>query len=114
MPQRLRELSPRDDPELREDPIQMRADRPVRQVEALSDLPIGQAVCGQLRDLELLGRELIPRVGCATAARLAGRAQFLAGSFGKSVERQGVEGVPCRTERSARLGDPALTAQPAA
>ncbi len=51
----------------------MGADGSVREVEALADLPIREAVRRKLRDLELLRRQLGPRLWYAAAGTLARR-----------------------------------------
>jgi hypothetical protein len=54
------ELSTRRDPELREGPIEVKTDRPMGEEEPRANLPVGQALCGHVGDLQLLWRELIP------------------------------------------------------
>src|SRR5258708_25281813 len=56
-------LAARRDSELREDPTQVVRDRPVRDVELLADLMVGQAFRGHLGNLELLTGQLVPRLG---------------------------------------------------
>src|SRR5882757_2299517 len=75
------ELGPGADGELGEDPVQVRAHRPVRQVQPLADLPVGQALGGQLGDAQLVRGELVAGVRAATGARLTGGAQFRSGPF---------------------------------
>ena len=52
--QQRAQLAARGDPELREDPVQVRADRAVREVQRLADVAVRQALRRQLRDLQLL------------------------------------------------------------
>jgi hypothetical protein len=47
------------------------ADRAVRDVEPLADLPVREPLRGELCDLELLGGQLIAGRWIATPARLA-------------------------------------------
>src|SRR5215207_7712850 len=44
----------------------------MREVEPLADLPVRESFGDELRDLELLGRQLVAHVGSAPTARLAG------------------------------------------
>src|SRR4029079_17603079 len=67
------ELRSRGDSELREDPVQVGADRPVGQVEPLADLACGQAFGRELRDVQLVRGQLIADVGTAAWASLARR-----------------------------------------
>jgi hypothetical protein len=46
-------------------PLEVRADCAVREVQALADLAVGQDFGGELRDLQLLGGELVPGGGIA-------------------------------------------------
>jgi hypothetical protein len=57
--------------ELREQPVQVRADRAVGEEEALADLAVRETFRRQLRDLELLRGQLRPCLGHGTAGRFA-------------------------------------------
>ena len=57
----------------------MRFDRPVREVEPLPDLTVGQPLGGHLHDLKFLRGELLQRVRRFLLARLAGGPEFLPG-----------------------------------
>src|SRR4051794_35110937 len=70
------QLAARRDPELGEHAVQVRADRAMRQEEALADLPVGQALRRELSDLQLLGGQLVAGLGNAMPASLARRAQL--------------------------------------
>src|SRR3954454_6411736 len=67
-PQRSAQLATRRDPELREHPVQVGADRAMREEQSPADLPVGQAVGGELGDLELLGSQLVACLRDATTA----------------------------------------------
>src|SRR3954454_13474612 len=69
--QRAAQLGPGGDPQLGEDPVQVAADRAVREVEPLPDLAVGQALRGHLGDLQLLPRQLVAGLRGAAAAGLA-------------------------------------------
>ncbi len=77
-----------------EDPVQMGADGPVRNVELLADLAVGHAVGGHPRDLQFLRRQLIPGPRVPAAARFAGGPEFQPRSLGKAGEAEGVKGIP--------------------
>ena len=66
--------------ELREHPIQVRADRPMTEVEARPDLPIREAFGCQAGDLQLLRRQLLQDVDAATPRRLAAGSELLLGA----------------------------------
>src|SRR5689334_15593906 len=87
------ERGARADPELGEDPVEVRADGPAGQVQPLPDLAVGQPGRGQPGDLQLLGGELVVGGGRAAAAGLAGGAQLLAGPLGPRHQPERVEGV---------------------
>src|SRR5882757_7880226 len=72
--ERVAQLRARGDPELRKDPIQVRSDRAMREEQPLADLPVRQALGGQLCDLQLLCCEPVPRIRCARSDLLARRA----------------------------------------
>jgi hypothetical protein len=71
----------------------MRADRAVREVQALADLAVREAVCGKLGDLQFLRGELIARVWDATSAPLARRTQLAARLLAPRRTPERVEGV---------------------
>jgi hypothetical protein len=74
--QRTAQLTARRDPELREHPVQVRADRAMREVQSLTDRAVRQALCRKLGDLQFLRGELIARLGYVTPAPLARRTQL--------------------------------------
>src|SRR4051794_31580202 len=100
------------DAELREDPVQVRADRTVRDVELLCDLAVREALGGELRDLELLCGELVAGGGIAATARLAGCAEFSPGPIAPGSAAQCVKAVAGGAQRRPRVGDPSPAAQP--
>src|SRR6202167_1886863 len=87
------------DLELREDPVQVAADSAVREEEPLSDFAVGQALSGELGDLQLLGAEAISGVRNPSSDPFPGRPQ--------RVEKR--DSVP---EGLTRLGATAPAAQP--
>jgi hypothetical protein len=64
------ELTARCDSESRKDPVEVGADRAVRQEEPLAYLPVREALCRKVGDLEFLGGDLIARCRIAAPARL--------------------------------------------
>src|SRR5215472_14241298 len=108
------ELIPGGDTELREDPVEVKPDGAVREVELLADLPVREPLGSQLGDGEFLRREPIRRSLDAASTRLAGGPEFLAGGVRERWEGEGVEGLPRRTQGCPRFRDPPLPAQPAA
>src|SRR6185312_2451092 len=89
--QRVAELCAGGDAELREEPVEVRLDGPVREVELLADLPVREALGCELGDLELLRRQLRPAAGKAAANGLAGGTQLPAGALGVPEQTEGVE-----------------------
>ena len=59
------------DPELREHAVKVGADRAVREEELLNDLAVRQAPGRELSDLQLLGGQLVARLGDSAPAALA-------------------------------------------
>ena len=86
-------------PELREDVVEVRAHRAVRQVELLADLAVGQPRRRQPGDLELLGGESLGRGDRPGGAGLAGRPQLLAGAL---APRDGAQRITCLAGRPQR------------
>src|ERR1700754_5041285 len=68
--------------QLREDAVEVRTDRAVREEQPLADLPVRQTVGGQPGDLQLLRRQALAGAGCAASQPLAGGAQLLPRAFG--------------------------------
>jgi hypothetical protein len=73
--ERSGELGAGRDSELREDAVEVGADRAVREVEALADLAVGEPFGREVGDLQLLCGQLVAGVGCAALAGLARGAQ---------------------------------------
>src|SRR4051794_30150216 len=69
------------------------ADGAVREVEPLPDLAVREALCRELRDLQLLCGQLVARLGDATSAPLAGRAQLAPRLLPPRHAAQGVEPI---------------------
>ena len=67
--QHLRELVASGNPELRVDPVEVRADRAVGEVELLADLAVREALGGEVRDLEFLRGQMVAGGGVAAPAR---------------------------------------------
>jgi len=84
----------------------------MREKQALTDLAIGQTLRGELRDLKLLGGQLIARIWPARAERLAGRAQFLTRAIAPARGAEDVEELDRFAQGSARLDAAPLPAQP--
>src|SRR4051812_49866918 len=91
--QRGAQLGARPDPELREHAVQVRADRAMREVEPLPDLAVGEPVGRELGDLQLLGGELVARLGHAAPAAFPGRAQLPPRVLAPRNAPEGVERV---------------------
>ena len=92
----------------------MRFNRAVGEVQPLTDLPVRQPASGHLRDLQLLRRELVARVGRALPAALSGRPQFPARTLAPVVHPERVERIPRSAQWRARLGHPPPAAKPLA
>src|SRR5262245_19478623 len=110
--ERVTDLSARRDAELREEPVQVRAHRPVGEIEPLADLAVREALGRQLRDLELLRAQLGPRLGNAAARTLAGGAQLATRALREAPEAEGVEDPRGLAERCPRIRAASLPAQP--
>src|SRR5215831_1298963 len=109
---RFADLSARRYAELREQPVQVRAHRPVREIKPLADLSVREACGRQLRDLELLRAQLGPRLGNATARALAGGTHLATRALGKAPQPKGVEDAGGLAKRCTRIQGPSLPAQP--
>ena len=82
------------DAELREHPIQVRANRPMTEVEARPDLAIREAVGGETGDLEFLWGELIQHIDAAVSGRLAAGSELLLSAVREVSDADRVEKVP--------------------
>src|ERR1700745_3773869 len=100
----LGELNSGGDAEFRVDAVQVELDGAVGEVETLADLTVGEALGGELDDLEFLRRQLVDGVGGAVAASTV--------APGNGAES--VEGVARGTQVGAGVGGAAPTAQPLA
>src|SRR5258706_6465312 len=110
--QRGVQLGARGDAELREHPIQVRAHRPMTEVEARPDLAIGHAFRCEAGDLQLLRRQLVEDVDAAVASRFAACPQLLLGAVREVADADRVEHVPGGTQLGPRLRHAALPPQP--
>jgi hypothetical protein len=88
------ELRPRGDLELGEDPVRVRTDGAVRQVQPFADLAVGRPVGGHLGYLQFLGGEQIVRLDRAAAACFTRGPQLLTGQFAPRRGAEAAEGVP--------------------
>src|SRR4249919_366640 len=91
------------DAELREHPVQVRADRPMAEVQARPDLPIREAFGCKAGDLQLLGGQLVEDVDAAVASRIAARSQLLLGAVREVADADRVEQVPGGSQLGPRL-----------
>jgi hypothetical protein len=89
------------DAELGEHPVQVVADRPVRDEQLLADLAVGQPLGSHPGDLKLLRRQLIPGIGDASAAGFPRCAQFLPGDLGQLGGAERVKTIAGRPQRRA-------------
>ena len=105
---------PRCDAGFRKDPVQVVADSSVRQIKPGADFLVRKTFGRELRDVKLLRGQRFPHVLGSPAAGFARSAQFLSRAVapGRSAER--IEDVAGLTQRSPRIGGPALAAQPPA
>src|SRR5258706_13480860 len=110
--QRGVQLGARGDAELREPRIQVRAHRPMTEVEARPDLAIGETRGCEAGDLQLLRRQLVEDVDPAMASRFASCSQLLLGAVREVTDADRVEQVPGRTQLGPRLRHAALPPQP--
>src|SRR4051794_19243165 len=110
--QRNAELSARGDPELREHLVQVGADRPMRQEQALADLAVRETLGGELGDLQLLRGQLIARLGCPPPAPLAGCPQLASCLVAPWRASEGVKGVARGTQDHTRFHDVTLPPEP--
>src|SRR4051812_2954196 len=110
--ERVPQLGPGGDAELREEPVQVRLHRSVREIEALADLPIREALCGELGDLKLLRREPRPAAGNAAPNGLTGGTQLPAGPLGVPEQAEGVKRLGGLPERRPRLRHAPMPPQP--
>src|ERR1700750_948313 len=85
----LGELNSGGDAEFRVDAVQVELDGAVGEVETLADLTVGEALGGELDDLEFLRRQLVDGVGGAVAAAVSRGAQLAAstGAPGHGAQR---------------------------
>src|SRR4051794_24478461 len=84
------------------------------EVEALPDLAVREPVCRQLRDLQLLGGQLVTCLGDATPAALPGGAQLPPRLLAPRHAAECVERVARGAQDGARLGDASLAPEPLA
>src|SRR5262249_17763561 len=100
--------------ELREDPVEVGADRAVREVQPLPDPTIRQPHRSELRDLELLRGQLRPTLRFAPLRSQAGRSHLSLGPFGPGGSPQSLEDRERRAQEVPRLGDAPSPPEPRA
>src|SRR6516164_3942207 len=108
------ELSPAADAKLAEDLAQVVLDGAGADEQPGGDLPVGQVLGDQQRDLLLLRSEHLRRFGAAWAGLLAGRAQLGPGPARESLHAHRVEHGEGSAELVAGVAATALAAQPLA
>src|SRR5580765_2282075 len=109
-----RELLAGADVELREHLVQVPFDGARAEEELRTDLRVRLTVPGELRDLCLLGGELVARVVGASARFLSGGDELSPRSLGESLHAHGAEHVVRRVQVLARVDAPVLSSQPLA
>src|SRR3984885_5665305 len=100
------------DLKLREDPVQVAADSAVREEEPLSDFAVGQALSGELGDLQLLGGEAVSGVRNPSSDPFARRPQLVSCPLAPTRRPERVEKRDSVPEGLTRLGATAPAAQP--
>ena len=100
------QLAPGGDPELREHPVQVRADRAMREVQPLADFAVRQALRGELSDLQLLRGGLVACRGDAAPAPFARRASGRAVSKGEWLFTWLLRGVNIFEKTRLPVGTP--------
>ena len=96
------------DAELREDVAEVVVDRPRREKQLGGDLLVGEPLCDEAGDLQLLWRQLIDRARVALARRLAGGAQLGARSLGPGLGSEALEPLERSAQLHTRVGAAAL------
>src|SRR4051794_41735599 len=86
----------------------------MREVEPPPDLAVGESLRRELRDLQLLRRELVARLGLPPAAPLARGAQLAPRLGAPRGASQRVEGVAGRPQGRPRFSDLTATPEPPA
>src|SRR4029079_11422070 len=112
--ERVAELGAGGDAELREQAVQVRSDRAVREVQALADLAVREPLCRQLADLQLLRGQLRPRTRVAASRRLAGRAQLTERALCEAEQAKSLARLCGLEPRSARFGHSVMPPEPGA
>src|SRR5262245_10561401 len=112
--ERVVELAPRPDAELREDVAQVPLDRARADEQLRADLGVRAPVTRQTGDLRLLGGQVVAGLHGALAHRLAGGQQLAAGALGEALGPHRREHLVRRAQLLARVHPPLLAAQPLA
>src|SRR3954447_2818043 len=110
--ERAAELPTGVDVELAEDLAQVVFDGARADEQLGADLGVGVAVAGQPRDLDLLGRQDVSRVGGDPARGLAGGEQLTAGALGERGGSHLAEAVVRGAQGLARVRAPVLAPEP--
>src|SRR5512142_297403 len=82
------------------------------EVEHLPDLAIGQPLCRELDDLELLGCEFVPRFGGPAAAGLSRSSELLACPIAPGDRAECIKRLAGGAKRGAGFRDSPALAQP--
>src|SRR5258708_7469901 len=107
------QLGARRDPQLREQAVEMGTDCAMREIEALANLAVGEALSGQLGNLHLLGREMVARIRGPGAPRLARGAQLQPRALSPRERADRIEDFDCGAQRRAGVSQAPVAAQPA-
>ena len=110
--ERIRQLMAGADPELGEHLAQVPLHGARTEEESRTDLRVRQSIASEPRDLPLLRRQLIARLGGPRAHPLACGQQLTLGAFGERLHPDGHEQLVCSAELLAGILAPALAAQP--
>src|SRR3954454_10357864 len=100
------------DVELAEDLAQVVLDRPRADEQLGADLRVGAPLAGQSRDLELLGRQGVPRVRRDPRHGVAGGDELAAGSLGERFGAHVAEALVGGAKACAGVCAPVLAPQP--
>src|SRR5262249_22210337 len=100
----------RGDSKLGKYPVQVIADRSMRQIEPPTDLLVRKALGGELRNMKLLRGKRFPRLFSPPTARFTRCTQFPPRVLTPRQGSRCVEDAPTLTQGGSRTDGPALTA----
>src|ERR1700744_5233287 len=86
----------------------------VRQVQPATVFPVRKPFGSELRDPQFLRGQHVPCTLRSPATGFARRTQFLAPAVAPGRSAEGIEDIASLTQRSSRVGGPALATQPSA